>query len=351
MTLAQLLEVTVSRKASDLHLLTGFPPMVRIYGELVPVDGTQTLTAEDIPQLLSPVMSEQHRHLFERTFEVDFSFPFENKARFRANVYRQQGQVSAALRMIPLQIPELESLGLPAVTHKLIDLKQGLVLVTGPTGQGKSTTLAAFINKINTTQSKHIISIEDPIEYVYPHAKSLVSQREMYADTRSWSAALRAALREDPDVVLVGEMRDYETIAAAITIAETGHLVFGTLHTNSAAQTLDRILDVFPEQQQPQVKLQLAATLEAIISQRLVPTITPGRTLAVELLLKNAAVSTIIREGKTHLIDNVIQTSAELGMVSLESSLAKLVNTGIITFEMAQNYALRPDLLAKLTNR
>ena len=225
---------------------------------------------------------------------------------------------------------------------------QGFILVTGPTGQGKSTTLASFINKINGSRAEHIVTIEDPVEYVYPPGKSLISQREMGGDTHSWDNALRAVLREDPDVVLIGEMRDLNTIASAITIAETGHLVFATLHTNSAAQSIDRIIDVFPSNQQPQIRLQLAANLEAIISQRLVPTVNPGRVLAVEVLFANPAARSMIRDGKSHMIDNLIQTSAELGMVSLESSLASLVKAGKIAQDMAQKYALRPDLLNKL---
>jgi twitching motility protein PilT len=227
-------------------------------------------------------------------------------------------------------------------------LKQGLILVTGPTGQGKSTTLAAMINKINHSRAAHILTIEDPIEYIYPKGKSLVSQREMTLDTKGWQNALRAALREDPDVVLVGEMRDYETIASTLTVAETGHLVFATLHTNSAAQSIDRIIDVFPENQQAQVRTQLASVLEAIVSQRLVQSIVPGRVLAAEFLSRTPALSSMIRDGKTHLIDNLIQTSAELGMISMESSLAKLVKEGRVSIEEAQSYVLHPELFARL---
>lgn len=234
------------------------------------------------------------------------------------------------------------------MVNKLIELKQGFILVTGPTGHGKSTTLASFINQINKTRAAHIITVEDPIEYVYPPGKSLIEQREMYSDTKSWENALRSALREDPDVVLIGEMRDLETISSAMTIAETGHLVFATLHTNSAAQSVDRIIDVFPEIQQPQIKLQLAATLEAIISLRLIPTIQPGRVSAAEILLATPAVQNIIREGKSYLIDNTIETSAELGMQPLERSLVGLVKSAKISQEVAMRYALRPELLLKL---
>ena len=280
--------------------------------------------------------------------ELDFSFEFQGKGRFRVNIYKQKGNTAAALRLIPYRIPPLEELGLPQSLYKIPELKQGFILVTGPTSHGKSTTLASFINKVNFSRPAHIITIEDPIEYVYPRGTSLIDQREMYKDTKSWGNSLRAALREDPDVVLIGEMRDLETISSAMTIAETGHLVFATLHTNSAAQSVDRIIDVFPENQQPQIRLQLASTLEVIISQRLIPTIEPGRTLAAEVLFATPAVRNIIREGKTYLIDNLIETSAEMGMQILERSLATLIKEGKISEEIGLRFALRPELLAKL---
>lgn len=348
MNINQLLELTVQRNASDLHLLVGFPPTLRIYGDLIPIPGTSPLSSQEVESLILPIVNPIQKQLFLQQFELDFSYALPQRARFRVNFYRQLGQVSASFRMIPLTIPRLEDLGLPPAANKFITLRQGFVLVTGPTGHGKSTTLAALINQINLTRPVHIITIEDPVEYVYPKGKAMMSQREMYVDTQSWEKALRAALREDPDVVLVGEMRDYQTIAAALTVAETGHLVLATLHTNSAAQSVDRVVDVFPDNQQPQIRIQLAATLEAIISQRLVPTIAPGRALAVELLLRTPALSSMVREGRTHLIDNLIQTSAELGMVSLEASLASLVRAGKVLSETALNFALRPDFLAKL---
>ncbi|MCL5783898.1 MAG: type IV pilus twitching motility protein PilT [Patescibacteria group bacterium] len=348
MNIQQLLDITVARNASDLHLVVGYPPMLRLHGELLPVLGTPVLTDVDMTSLLLPILTPAQKQAFETTLELDFALSLHGKARFRVNIFKQQAHLSAALRLIPLIIPELDTLGLPDPISRLVDLRQGLILVTGPTGHGKSTSLAAMINRINHTRTSHIITIEDPIEYVYPKGKALVSQREMLVDTKSWANALRAALREDPDVVLVGEMRDYETIAAAITIAETGHLVLATLHTNSAAQTIDRIIDVFPENQQPQIRLQLASTLEAVISQRLVPTISPGRILAVELLLKTPALASMVRDAKSHLIDNLIQTSGELGMVTLESSLARLIKEGRVEFETAQNFVLRPEILAKL---
>ncbi|MBI2196760.1 type IV pilus twitching motility protein PilT [Candidatus Daviesbacteria bacterium] len=348
MNIQQLLDLTIRRNASDLHLSVGFPPTLRVHGELIPVPGEPSTTPEQIESLIKPLLTDLQANIFKETFELDFSFEFEGRARFRVNLYRQKGHPGAALRLIPYRIPLIEELGLPPVINKIIGLKQGFILVTGPTGHGKSTTLASFINKINQTRAAHVITVEDPIEYVYPPGKSLIEQREMYADTKSWGNALRASLREDPDVVLIGEMRDLETIASAMTIAETGHLVFATLHTNSAAQSVDRIIDVFPEIQQSQIRLQLAATLEAILSLRLIPTIAPGRILASEILFATPAVSNIIREGKSYLIDNTIETSAELGMQPLERSLAGLVKAGKISQEVAMRYALRPELLLKL---
>src|SRR3989344_2196712 len=302
MNIRQLLDLTIQRNASDLHLSVGFPPTLRIHGELIPVPGESPSTPEQVDSLINPLISDYQRSIYQQNFELDFSFDFESKARFRANIFRQKGYTAVALRLIPFRIPSVDELGLPPALKKLTDLKQGFILVTGPTGHGKSTTLASFINKINYERAEHIITIEDPIEYVYPKGKSLIEQREMHKDTRSWDAALRASLREDPDVVLVGEMRDLETISAAMTIAETGHLVFATLHTNSASQSVDRIIDVFPQNQQPQIRLQLASTLEAIISLRLIPTIAPGRILANEILFANSAIRSVIRDGKTHLI-------------------------------------------------
>ncbi len=351
MTLQQLLDITIERKASDLHLVVGYPPAIRVNTEIIPIEGAPSLSVAEIESLVIPLLSPTQKSVFTASFELDLGFTYGNKVRFRVNLYREQGFTAAAFRLIPLGVPKLEDLGLPAVAGELANLRQGLVLVTGPTGHGKTTTLAAFINKINQERSEHIITIEDPIEYVYPAGHSIISQREMFLDTKTWGAALRATLREDPDVVLVGEMRDLETISAAITVAETGHLVFATLHTNSAAQSIDRIIDVFPENQQSQIRLQLSSVLEAVISQRLIPTIEPGRVLATEVLLKNPALSELIRSAKTHLIDNLILTSAELGMVSLEGSLTALVKAGRINYEIAQQYSLRPALLAKLLAR
>lgn len=346
----QLLDLTVQRQASDLHLLAGFPPTIRVNGDLLSVPGLAELSSKDIESMIAPILSMGHKEQLSKFLDVDFGLDFHALARFRVNIYRQMGTLAVAFRLIPKKLRKLEETGLPSNIAKITELKQGLVLVTGPTGHGKTTTLAGFIDKINHEQSSHIITIEDPIEFIYPKAKSLVSQRELNADTVSWDRALRAVLREDPDVVLIGEMRDFETISAALTIAETGHLVFATLHTNSASQTLDRIIDVFPSVQQTQVRSQLASVLEAVITQRLIPTINPGRTLAYEILISNTATKAIVREGKTHLIDNLLQTSAESGMVILESSLAFLLREGIITLETAQNHSIRPQVLNKLLN-
>ncbi len=344
----QLLELTIQKNASDLHLSVGFPPTLRIQGDMIPISGEDACTPQQIESLIQFLLSDIQKQIYQQNFELDFSFDFESKARFRVNIYRQKGYSAIALRLIPFRIPLLEELGLPKAVSKLTDLKQGFILVTGPTGHGKTTTLASFINRINQERAMHIITIEDPIEYVYPPGKSLIEQREMYKDTKSWENALRSALREDPDVVLVGEMRDLETISSAMTIAETGHLVFATLHTNSAAQSVDRIIDVFPEIAQPQIRLQLASTLEAIISLRLVPTIAPGRILASELLFATPAIRNLIREAKSYLIDSTIETSAELGMQTLERSLAGLIKLGKISEEIASKYTLRPGMLAKL---
>ncbi len=348
MNILQLLELVITRNASDLHLVVGYPPQLRQNGELIVIQGHLPLTPEDIMQLVSPLLSLAQKEILDKEWELDLGYDFEGKGRFRVNIYRERGHIAAALRLIPIRIRTLEETGLPHNVGALTDLKQGLVLVTGPTGHGKTTTLAAMINQINLSRSANIITIEDPIEFIYPKGKSLISQRELTSDTKSWGNALRSALREDPDIVLVGEMRDLETISATITIAETGHLVFATLHTNSAAQTIDRIVDVFPEDQQQQIKTQLAGVLEAVISQRLIPTIGPGRALAVEILYAVPALRSLIREGKTHLIDSLIQTSAEIGMMSLETSLVMLVREGKITTDVAQNFSLRPQVLAKM---
>ena len=347
MSIQEYLEIVVKKEASDLHLIVGSPVMVRIDGQLMPVSQA-VLTPEDAESLVFELLSTEQREILVVNKELDFSFALGDVARFRVNAYFQKGYLSAALRLIPSYIKTLEELNLPRICHNFAKLRQGFILVTGPTGHGKSTTIASVINEINQTKALHIVTIEDPIEYVYPKGKSLVSQREMHLDTHSWEVALRSALREDPDVVLVGEMRDFETIASAITIAETGHLVFATLHTNSASQSIDRIIDVFPENQQGQVRMQLASTIAGIISQRLVPAIGGGRLPAVEILLTSAAVQTSIRDNKTHQIDNVIQTSGEAGMILMDASLAYLVRAGRVALDVARTYSIRPKELDRL---
>ncbi len=343
MELSKMLELVLNNRASDLHLLTDMPPMLRIDGELTSIVGEKPLTKDEVQNLINGILTEQQKELFSSNKELDFSFAFSSEARFRVNVYYQRGSVAASMRLIPTKIPSIEELHLPDIMHTFTQLKQGLILLTGPTGHGKSTTLASLINEINMTRRTHIVTLEDPIEYIFPRGLSIVSQREMHLDTYSWEVALRSVLREDPDVVLIGEMRDFETIAAALTVAETGHLVLATLHTNSASQTVDRVVDVFPEEQQQQIRLQLSNTLEGVVSQRLIPLKTGGRIPAVEVLTASNAVRNVIREGKTHLIDNIIQTSADLSMVSLDKSLANLVNSGKISQDVALTYSIHPD--------
>ncbi len=353
MDIKELLNLTIKNKASDLHLLVGIPPTVRIDGVLNHLSNYSALSNEAIETMIFSILSSHQKELLLANKELDFSFGFGtdsrgSEGRFRVNIYFQRGYLSGAFRYLEPTIKTIEELRLPKICNHFATLKQGFVLVTGPTGHGKSTTLAAMINEVNLNKPMHILTIEDPIEYVYPIGKSIVSQREMGQDSHSWSYALRSALREDPDVVLIGEMRDPETISSAITIAETGHLVFSTLHTNSASQTIDRIIDSFPPNQQPQVRIQLASTLKGIISQRLLPQINGGRVPAAEVLIGNNAVSTNIRDGKTHLIDSIIETSQGEGMISLESSLSSLVMSGSISLETAKSYAARPDDLLRM---
>jgi twitching motility protein PilT len=322
--------------------------MLRVDGELIAVPTVGVLTPDVISGLLKEVLTSEQIERLTVNKELDFSLPFSNVGRFRVNAYTQKNSLAAAFRLIPLAIPSFDSLGLPEILHTFTSLRQGLVLVTGPTGHGKSTTLAAMLQEINTSRSTHIVTIEDPIEFVFNPVKSIISQREMRSDTHSWDIALRSVLREDPDVVLVGEMRDYETIAAALTIAETGHLVFATLHTNSAAQTIDRIVDVFPDEQQAQVKLQLSNTIEAVFSQRLIAAVPKGRAVAYEVMLGTTAIRTAIRDGKTHQIESILETSHEVGMITLEMSLAELVKSGKVTLEVAESWSLRPEELMRL---
>jgi len=322
--------------------------MLRVDGTLMPVAGAEVLSDEAVETLVFAILDEDQKQILLKDKEFDFSFAFGDLGRFRVNAFHERGNLAAALRLIPNEIMTIEQLGLPPIVNKFADYPRGLVLVTGPTGSGKSTTLAAMIHKINVERSEHIITIEDPIEYTHRSKKSVIVQREVHYDTYSFSASLRSALRQDPDVVLIGEMRDLETIASAITIAETGHLVFATLHTNSAAQSIDRMIDVFPPHQQPQIRSQLSNILAAICSQRLVPAIGGGRIAAAEVLVATPAVRNIIREGKTHQLEAVIQTGAEYGMQSMDKTLASMVHNGNISYEEARNVAVDLDELDRL---
>ena len=343
-----LLEEVVKRKASDLHLQVGLPPMLRVDGSLTPIAGAEMLTEETVEILIFAILDEDQKQILLKDKEFDFSFAFGDLGRFRVNAFHERGNLAAALRLIPNEILTIEQLGLPPIVNKFADYPRGLVLVTGPTGSGKSTTLAAMLHKINNERAEHIITIEDPIEYTHRSKRSVIVQREVHYDTYSFSAALRSALREDPDVVLIGEMRDLETIASAITIAETGHLVLATLHTNSAAQSIDRMIDVFPPHQQPQIRSQLSNILMAICSQRLIPAIGGGRMAAAEVLVATPAVRNIIREGKTHQLEAVIQTGGEFGMQSMDKTLVSLIHDGTITYDEARNYAVDLEELDRL---
>ena len=352
MIIEELLEKMVKDGGSDLHLSSNLPPVARIDGNLKRYD-MPPLTPDDVEELLFPMLTNEQRRRLEQDWELDFSFGIEGLSRFRCNFYKDKGNYAAAFRTITSNVPSFEQLGLPEIVRKTADKPRGLVLVTGPTGSGKSTTLAAMIDYINTSKSEHILTIEDPIEFVHTSKQSVIHQRELGMDTRSFSNALRAALREDPDIILVGEMRDHETIALALTAAETGHLVFGTLHTSSAAQTIDRIIDVFPEGQQQQIRVQLANSLIAVFAQTLLPKIQPdgtkkGRVMAQEILIVTSAVSNLIRESKAAQIYSTIQTSQGVGMMTLEMSLANLYKEGLITLEDAMARSSKPSELKRL---
>ncbi len=322
--------------------------MLRIDGGLVPVQGADVLTEEAVELLIFAILDEDQKQILLKDKEFDFSFAFGDLGRFRVNAFHERGNMAAAMRLIPNEILTVEQLGLPPIVNKFADYPRGLVLVTGPTGSGKSTTLAALIHKINMERAAHVVTIEDPIEFTHKSKKAVIVQREVHYDTYSFSAALRSSLRQDPDVVLIGEMRDLETIAAAITIAETGHLVLATLHTNSASQSIDRMIDVFPPHQQPQVRSQLANILMAICSQRLIPAIGGGRVAAAEILTATPAVRNIIREGKSHQLEAVIQTGAEHGMQSMDKTLVSMIHNGTITYDESRNYAVDLEELDRL---
>ena len=335
-----LLEEIVRKNASDLHLQVGLPPMMRLDGVLAPFPGYNPLNAEEVEHLVFAILDDDQQKILIKDKEFDFSVAVGDLGRFRVNAFHERGNLAASLRLIPNQIKTITELGMPPVIQSFADFPRGLVLVTGPTGSGKSTTLAALIDKINSEKAQHIITIEDPIEFTHKSKRSAIVQREVHYDTYSFSAALRSSLRQDPDVVLIGEMRDLETISAAITIAETGHLVFATLHTNSAAQSIDRMIDVFPPHQQPQVRSQLANILQGICAQRLVPAIGGGRVVAAEVMVANPAIRNIIREGKTHQLDTVIQTGSDQGMQTMDRTLVKLVQSGVVTYDDAREFAV-----------
>jgi len=349
--LKEIIEIAVREKASDLHLSVGHPLVLRISGRLVPLIKREVLTAEDSRGLAFELTTENQQQLLLREKEIDFSYNFENKVRFRVNIFFQGGNISCALRLIPTKILTIEELNLPPVLHEFLRRPQGFILITGPSSQGKSTTLAAMIDEINHTRAEHIITIEDPIEYIFKDDRSIVDQRELHKDTLSFAKALKSTFREDPDVIMVGEMRDPETISTAITAAETGHLVLATLHTNSAGQTVHRIVDSFPGAQQGQIRAQVSGSLIGVISQRLVPRVKGGLIPACEIMINNPAIANLIRENKVHEIPLVIETSAERGMISLNRYLANLVRAKEVDLETAQNYSLDPVEMRRLVRR
>lgn len=344
-----LLRITVQNDASDLHLSVDLPPMIRVDGRLVPTD-FQPLTARDTQRLVYDILTNDQIQWFEKTRELDFSYGIRDAGRFRVNAYKQRGSVGAALRAIPHKIPTMEELGLPSILRDLSQKHSGLILVTGPTGSGKSTTIATMVDYINNERNCHIMTIEDPIEYLHVHKKSMVNQRELNADTDSFENALRSVLREDPDVILIGELRDLETISSALTLAETGHLVFGTLHTRNCPQTIDRVVDVFPPHQQEQIKVQLSNTLESVIAQQLIPRVGGGRFAAVEIMIVTPAIRNLIREGKTYQIYSSMETGGLQGMRTMDRILAGASKDGYIAYEEAAQRALDMDNFLRLYN-
>lgn len=351
--LSDLLKKLVEMGGSDLHITTNSPPRIRVHGELRPLEDLPVLGPAETKQLAYSVLTESQKHRFEETLELDFSFGIRELARFRGNLFNQRGSTAAVFRVIPFEIKSFEELGLPPVLRKLCERPRGLVLVTGPTGSGKSTTLATMLDLINNSRHEHMVTIEDPIEFLHAHKRCLVNQREVHSDTHSFGSALRAALREDPDVVLIGEMRDLETIEAALRIAETGHLTFGTLHTNSAASTINRVIDVFPSHQQSQVRAQLSLVLEGILCQALLPrTDGKGRAMAMEIMIPNPAIRNLIREDKVHQIYSAMQSGQEkYGMQTFNQSLLSLHQKGTITLETALGRSGNPDELQDMISR
>src|SRR5436305_2380520 len=353
LSLSDLLKKLIEVGGSDLHLTTNTPPQVRVDGHLRPVDGVRTLTSADTKALAYSVLTDAQKHRFEENLELDFSFGVRGLSRFRANLFNQRGAVGAVFRAIPYEIRTFEALGLPPIISKLCEKPRGLILVTGPTGSGKSTTLAAMLDKINRERAEHMITIEDPVEFLHSHKKCLVNQREVHADTHGFAAALRSALRQDPDIVLIGEMRDLETIESALRIAETGHLTFATLHTNSAAQSINRIIDVFPAHQQGQIRAQLSMVIEGIICQALLPKAGgKGRVMAMEILIPSSAIRNLIREDKVHQIYAMMQAGqAKYAMQTFNQSLAVLYFKRLITLEVALSRSSLPDELQEIINR
>jgi twitching motility protein PilT len=345
--LNELLSLAIQEQASDLHISVGHPPILRINSRLIPLKGDK-ISPEDSENLARALMNDERYQRFLSDRDIDFSYSFAGKARFRVNVFYQRGFVSVALRLINTKIKNIEELNLPPVFHKFAKATQGFILITGPSSQGKSTSLASLIDEINHSRAEHVITIEDPIEYIFEDDRSVIEQREVYQDALSFSRALRATFRQDPDVIMVGEMRDPETMSIAITAAETGHLVFATLHTNSASQTIHRIVDSFPPEQQQQIRAQLSGSLLGVISQRLIPALKGGLVPACEIMISTPAIANLIRENKVHELDLVIETSAETGMISLNRSLANLVKTREISLENALTFSLNPVELRKL---
>jgi twitching motility protein PilT len=346
---AEVLRRMVEVRASDVHLTAGFPPAMRDKGKIVPMEGFARLTPQDTREVIFGILNDDQRKRFENEKQLDFAYAIPNVARFRVNCFMQRGSVSAAFRLVPHEVPSLASLGVPQVLSEITKRPRGFVLVTGPTGSGKSTTLAAMLDVINSERQDHILTIEDPIEFLHRHKSSIVNQREVGTDAPDFPLGLRAALREDPDVILVGEMRDLETISTALTAAETGHLVFATLHTQSTAQTVDRIIDVFPPTQQGQVRTQLSIALQGIVTQQLLPTADGmGRVVACEVLIPTPAIRNLIREGKTHQIYAAVQTSGAIGMQTMDADLARLVREGRITRKLAEQRASVPEELKRL---